>query len=259
MALLTKEDIHFFKSEGYLIKRGILDPSRMERAREAFWQAIPSEIERNVPETWARQLPVREEPPNSMGGHVWNYREIGSEDWMIQLLPLNPKVWSMAEQLLGKGTLCSPDGIRGIYATFPKGDEPVETPTCHCEGHPFHLGIVGYIDRVYPHGGGLKVWPGSHRRFYYAYEGRYAAERDRRYNDNAEYFNQRPYVDFYGEAGDIVFWHHRLAHSGGHNHSRQIRLAVFYDFIKQDMEEKLNFPPAEDMWEDWSEEVRSCE
>ena len=51
MALLTKEDIHFFKSEGYLIKRGILDPSRMERAREAFWQAIPSEIERNVPET----------------------------------------------------------------------------------------------------------------------------------------------------------------------------------------------------------------
>ena len=35
--------------------------------------------------------------------------------------------------------------------------------------------------------------------------------------------------------------------------------ARFNDFIKDDLEEKLNVPPLEDMWEDWSEGVRSCE
>jgi ectoine hydroxylase-related dioxygenase (phytanoyl-CoA dioxygenase family) len=66
-----------------------------------------------------------------------------------------------------------------------------------------------------------------------------------------------PYVEFHGEAGDIIFWHHRLAHAGGHNRTWQIRQAVFYDFVKDDLEEKMNMPPAKDMWEDWSEEVRS--
>lgn len=42
-----------------------------------------------------------------------------------------------------------------------------------------------------------------------------------------------------------------------HNRLPQIRVAVFYDFRKQDLDEESDLPPAEDMWEDWSEEVRS--
>ena len=214
MSALSKEDIRFFKREGYLIKRGILDIELMACAREAFWAAAPPQLKRDAPDTWSLPLP--------------ECRELHSH-------------------------------MRGIYATFPEGDHPSEAPTCHCEGHPFHLGVVGYIDRVLPEGGGLKVWPGSHQRCYYDFDGRYAATRDERYTRDTAYFDQLPYVDFHGEAGDIIFWHHRLAHSGGHNYSRQIRLALFYDFIKDDMEEKLDMPPAEDMWEDWSEEVRTCE
>lgn len=259
MTALTQDDIRFFKSEGYLIKRGVLDGDLMERAREVFWAALPPELDRHDPETWSRKMPARKDPPNSIGDHTWKYRELGGEDWMIQLLPSNPHIWTMAEQLLGVGTLRPPERLRGIYATFPQEDEPPGTPTCHCEGHAFHLGVVGYIDRVFPHGGGLKVWPGSHRSFYYAFAGRYATERDERYDRTTEHYDQQPCVDFYGDAGDIIFWHHRLAHSGGHNRSRQIRLAVFYDFMKQDLEAKLNLPPAEDMWEDWSEKVRGCD
>ena len=259
MSALSKEDIRFFKREGYLIKRGILDIELMACAREAFWAAAPPQLKRDAPDTWSLPLPECRELPSHMGGHIWKYRDLGSEDWMIELLPQNPQIWAMAEQFLGAGTLCPPERLRGIYATFPEGDHPSEAPTCHCEGHPFHLGVVGYIDRVLPEGGGLKVWPGSHQRFYYDFDGRYAATRDERYTRDTAYFDQLPYVDFHGEAGDIIFWHHRLAHSGGHNYSRQIRLALFYDFIKDDMEEKLDMPPAEDMWEDWSEEVRTCE
>ena len=164
MSALSKEDIRFFKREGYLIKRGILDIELMACAREAFWAAAPPQLKRDAPDTWSLPLPECRELPSHMGGHIWKYRDLGSEDWMIELLPQNPQIWAMAEQFLGAGTLCPPERLRGIYATFPEGDHPSEAPTCHCEGHPFHLGVVGYIDRVLPEGGGLKVWPGSHQR-----------------------------------------------------------------------------------------------
>ena len=254
---LSTEDIRFFKSEGYLIKRGILDAGLMERARESLWEAAPPEIDRHDPDTWSRPLPERREPPNVMVDHVWKFRERAGEDWMIRLLATDPQVWAMAEQLLGVGTLTHPDRIRGIYCNFPEGDDPPVTPTCHCDGHAFNLGVVGYIDRVDPDGGGLKVWPGSHRRFYYDFDGRFTTDRDERYARNTEYFDRQPYVEFDGDAGDIIFWHYRLGHAGSYNRSRQIRQAVFYDYVKQDLDEMRDVPPADDMWEDWSDEVRA--
>ena len=54
---LSTEDIRFFKSEGYLIKRGVLDLGLMERARESLWEAAPPEIDRHDPDTWSHPLP----------------------------------------------------------------------------------------------------------------------------------------------------------------------------------------------------------
>ncbi len=257
MAGLSTDDIRFFKREGYLIKRGVLDPGLMARARDALWAAAPPDLDRNNRESWVGPFPERIDSPNVMRGYIWKCRERGGEDWMVRLLATDPTIWEMAEQCLGKGTLKTPEKIRGIYCTFPEGQKPAETPTGHCDGHAFHLGVVGYVDEVHPNGGGLKVWPGSHRKLYHDYTSRYRNEPTEDYERDIETFNQQPYVDFHGDAGDIIFWHHRLAHSGGHNRSRQIRMAVFYDFRKQDLDEKSDLPPAEDMWEDWSEEVRS--
>ena len=38
--------------------------------------------------------------------------------------------------------------------------------------------------------------------------------------DVRDQVNRDPPVDCYGEAGDIVFWHHRMGHMAGHNYSR---------------------------------------
>ncbi len=257
--LLSADDIRFFKRKGYLIKRGVLDHDLMARARDALWEAASPPLDRNDPDTWVGPFEVRNDETNYMGEYAWKYRERGGEDWMIRLLATDPTIWSMAEQFLGAGTLRQPDRIRGIYCTFPEGDKPAKTPTCHCDGHPFHVGVVGYIDKVLPDGGGLKVWPGSHLRFYYDFDSRYRTEENERSRKDYDYFNTQPYVDFHGEAGDIIFWHHRLAHAGAYNRTRQIRQAVFYDFCKDDIDEKLDAPPAENMWEDWSEEVRSID
>ena len=41
------------------------------------------------------------------------------------------------------------------------------------------------------------------------------------------------------------------------NTSRQLRQAVLYDFVKKDLEETQQEPPQEEMWRDWSEEMRA--
>ena len=86
----------------------------------------------------------------------------------------------------------------------------------------------------------------------------YRHERAEGYDKHVEYFDSQPFVDCHGGDGDIVFWHHRLAHAAGHNRSRQIRQAVLYDFRKKDIEKTADEPPQEDMWRDWSDEVRAA-
>ena len=40
--MLTTDEMRFFKRNGYLIKRGVLDPALMERARTRLWDGAPS-------------------------------------------------------------------------------------------------------------------------------------------------------------------------------------------------------------------------
>ena len=252
MIRLSQEDILFFKEEGYLIKRKVMDPDPMARARGRLWDNAPPELDANDPETWVGRLEqYKDDRGNNRGGYGWKYREIGSEDWIVRMFPADPSIWGMAEQLLGSGALVAPERIRGIYCIMPEGDAPERPMGCHTDGHPFHLGVVGYIDDVPPKGGGFTVWPKSHSTLYHDYNSQYRHEPTAQHAGHIAYFNSQPYVDCHGEAGDIVFWHHRLAHSAGHNRSPQIRKAVLYDFRRKDMEQTMEEPPCEDMWRDW--------
>ncbi len=274
MSRLTPSEISFFKREGYLIKRNVMDPALTARARDRMWAGLPTRFEEDDPETWAGPFREDEEEKeerecgNVRSGFTWKYREPGSEDWIIEMLATNEPIWSWAEQLLGKSEVVHPkdsrpeqdapppDKIRGIYCRLPEGDAPDAPTTCHTDAGFFHLGIVGLIDEVPPQGGAFTVWPSSHRTFYYAFTSQYRHERAEGYDDHVHHFDSQPYVDCHGEPGDIVFWHHRLAHAARHNRSRQIRQAVLYDFRKKDIEITADEPPQEDMWRDWSDEVR---
>ena len=66
-----------------------------------------------------------------------------------------------------------------------------------------------------------------------------------------------PAVDCWGAEGTIIFWHHRLAHMAGHNYTNKIRQAVLYDFSRTDLDTCRLDPPQDDMWRDWSDELRS--
>ena len=52
MNALSKKEILFFKEEGYLIKRDVLDSRLMAYARDRLWEAAPLQLKRDQPETW---------------------------------------------------------------------------------------------------------------------------------------------------------------------------------------------------------------
>jgi len=259
--LLTSDELRFFKRNGYLIKRGVMDPALMARARACLWDEPPPSMKRDDPRTWVGPLPAADlskDPDSVRGEYHWKYRRIGADPWAVRMLATDPAIFAMAEQMLGAGEMQPPERIRGIYCILPFGDRPRPPVGCHCDGHPFHLGVVGYIDDVAPGGGGFHVWPGSHRTFYHTFRTGYLRDTAPGHEAAMERVNRdTPPVECHGKAGDIVFWHHRLGHMAGHNYSDRIRQAVLYDYCKRDLEQVQDQPPAADMWQHWSPQLRA--
>ena len=128
------------------------------------------------------------------------------------------------------------------------------------------------------------MWPGIHKRVFHLMNqqcnngrldhdgkqlhGQQNMNEDSPYADEMRRCNDDTTpVDVHGEAGDVVFWHHRCGHSASKNRSNVIRQAVLYDFRhkKLSLEERLQegdvpdpttAPPA-NMWLDWSDEVKA--
>jgi len=300
---LSGEQIGFFKHNGYLIVPGALDIAACAAARDRLWRSLPpvTELVRENPATHTGPFADAERSLDALDvrdGYRWQVRHFGTEAWLIDLV-FSPRMQSIAECLLGEGSLRTPiidgspmgtqgaawpggpvdpaldnDGVRGIYCTLPYGTKPREPDSAHTDGHPFNLGIVGLINDVPPDGGGFKVWPGSHRRLYPTFAMRYDQPRIPYYSHLPSHkgilhtdsylaelaqlqADTRP-VDCHGQCGDVVFWHHRLAHMAGHNYSSVIREAVLYDFCKTDLDQRRLDPAGGDMWRDFSPAVQAA-
>ena len=52
MIKLTPDEIRFFRDEGYVIKRKVMDEGLMAQARDRLWDNPPPGIDRNDPNTW---------------------------------------------------------------------------------------------------------------------------------------------------------------------------------------------------------------
>lgn len=298
---LTEEELCFFKQFGYLIKRQAVPKALCERALDRMWQTAPASIKRDDPATWKPIAPgeTSDDPLLVKQGVRWQYRGASTEAEVIEVA-FNRQLILWAEQMLGQGMLRPPkvggrpmgswgpawpggpvdpqlgEGVRGIYATLPTDEEYLEDHL-HTDGHPFHLGLVCLLDDSPPGGGSFKIWPRSHQRFYPLFPMQYDQARIPYYEHlpthkglihPVEYLEEvkkveadTPPVDCFGEAGDIVFWHHRMGHMAGHNRARPrtIRQALLYDFCKTDLDTLRTTPPQADMWLDWGEELRAAQ
>ena len=230
-------------------------------------------------------------------GYRWLNRALGVNRKVVELI-YSERICAMAAQLLGgnlrqavvDGTpmgaqgpawpggptdpALGTEGARGVYCTLPYGDKEREADQCHTDGHPFQLGVVGLLDDCPQDGGAFKVWPRSHERLYPTFTLRYDQPRipyydhlpsfkgivhsDEYLNEIARLNDDTKAVECWGNAGDIVFWHHRLAHMAGHNYSDVIRQAVLADFWTDELDEFRTQGPDGDMWRDWSPEVQNA-
>ena len=285
MSRLTTEEIKIFKRQGYLIKRGILDPKLMARARERKWAGAPPRMKKDDPTTWIGPWRPEEETtdgPGDAGGNYrkgfgWKYREPASEKWLVDMIAKSPVIFGWAEQLLGKGEVVIPDkrdgpsGVRGIYCVLPSGHLPKKPTICHCDVGPDHLhstanktlfapglGVVGLIEDIPPHGGAFTVWPETHRNIYQLFLSTEGLERNEAYKKRIIEFNDDLHVEGFGKAGDVLLWHRLLAHTAGQNRSEklQLREAVLADYDKIDPLDSPDLVSYQDMWCQWSEEVR---
>ena len=286
LAALSKEDIQQFITNGFLVKRKILDPKLCAAARDGLWAGnSSSHLRRDDPKTWVNGIPEadRQSTPDGMndrtGDYAWRLREPSGDEDMIDLLPR--RVFPWFEQLLGEvvtpevsSSAADPDPrgsrlrgwpvwggkeLRGIYCVLPK--EPTSSSPsmadaaragAHIDPEPMHLVVSGYIDKVPQGGGGIALFPGSHRLLYEAEPGsadiaRYSILHPPHPDNSAAAFvlPQPPGLrdvladiepfEFFGDEGDVVLWHGRMFHSATPNYSNppQIRQMITYDAYKK--------------------------
>ena len=187
------------------------------------------------------------------------------------MMVANPIIVGWAEQLLGSGKFDLPERVRGIYCRLPMGDAAEKPLTCHCDVSPDSLhetpfetllkpgiGAVGLIAPIPPNGRAFTVWPGTHKIIYDLMIRTEGLARNETYKQQLIDFNSNHCVEGWGEAGDILLWHRLLAHTAGWNRSEtlQLREAVLCDYAHREAEEPKTY--YEDMWEDWSDELRAA-
>ena len=198
---LTAEEISTFKTLGFLVKRNVLSQELCAKARDRLWAGNTSSfLRRDDPSTWG-VLPEedRVSTPDGLNDRTaqWRLRELSGDADLIELLPR--RVFPWCEQLLGEGEVVEPEvtsspedpdprgkrlrgwpvwggyELRGLYCNLPTEHTP-DSPTmaaaarqgAHIDPEPMHCVVSGYIDDVPKGGGGLALFPGSHRLLYNA-------------------------------------------------------------------------------------------
>ncbi len=275
--ILKPHEVSFFKQNGYIVKRQILDPDLMKKNIDLTWEKLPDSLERTNPETWkgivtdsCKTLSLAQRR-----GHVKLRECIHSNDLLINLLPRNPVIRGVLEQLLGEGkAIPKDDRARGVYPIFPypKSKYILELKhvrllkdafaNFHYDRHEYQIATMGYLDDVLPGGGGLYVWPKSHRLMYRAFNSRSNNEPNILLPLVRSIYRLRRPVEIHGRAGDVIFFHQRLLHRASTNYTQRIRYAILCDFYSKDFKQALDYskregkrdtvPRGKNMWEGWN-------
>ncbi|NKB99862.1 MAG: hypothetical protein GKR90_15380 [Pseudomonadales bacterium] len=228
---LSPEEISFFKHNGYLIKRRVIDDDQLFcRVIDYLWNNVPRNIlQRDDPHTWLdsphkRWTASDHEMVGLLHSGNWKMRSadrIGKESFLVDGIARHPTMLQLAEQLLG-GPLKSVNRVRGVYAVLPKPQHLVGALGPHCDYAAGQLGAMVVADEMPTGAGGFTVWPGSHTRLHECWDTCYGSsitgegvDAYRRCRD--EILSDTVPVETFGHPGDVIFWHHRLLHSAGIN------------------------------------------
>ncbi len=232
-ASLSGEEARFFKSEGFLFKRGLLDePATFRQIIDYFWAQVPRGLlNRDDPTSWYNvpEDAWTEDDAVNVGRLYkgnWKARSrggIGTESFLVDGIANHPRMRELAACFVG-GPIKKAERVRGIYAIFPHAPEAKGQLGPHADYMAAQLAAMVFIDDIPVHCGGFTIWPGSHHLLHPHWDtvhgGTMAEERKPGFQAaRDEVLRSIQPIEFSGRAGDVVFWHPRVLHSGGINHS----------------------------------------
>ena len=246
MPHLTPEQKNDFKENGCLIIRNALAPEQIQAAQDTLWAGI--EANRNDPETWVEAGPRSPASAN---------------DPAIRATVHESPLFAMMEEMVGKDLL-NP-GSAGPAFVYPSKDKNWSLPVRgHLDGYYTPTngvaeGTVGYmtmnvtiyVEDIDAKGGCFTYWPGSHRvaHEYFKTHSLLSVQG----GVSSDLYQEGKFPEgqqFVGKAGDAIFWHGQLFHSGSKNVNRNIRMALIGRFSRKDSND-IRFETNDDQWATW--------
>ncbi len=245
--MLSDKELEAFVRDGYLVKKGLLDNNECDRIIDATWAVLAEQRITPDPSTWSRA--------HSRRGVVKLRDEVADDSTIRDIVTNCSGVQEVVTDLMGPDSVNC--GVRGVYPTVPIPRLKSRPYEPHIEVHPCQVVVMYYLNDVTMNNGGLYVWPGSHRDVYLSHSKRFDFCARPEFLQHFDRYAVQAPVEFTGSAGDVLFFHHRLLHSGSNNFGNTIRFGILNDFIPANFEATRDVPPSPDnMWEYWSDHVQ---
>lgn len=230
---ITQNQIEFFRENGYLFKRNILDTSLIEKCLDHYWESAPEGFHRNDPNTWRGMISQNAFTREGIHHQDYDWKDFTLKDTLYgrSLIVENASIIEAVSALAPFPIQRS--HTRGIFGVLPGS-----------AGRPFHIdgprvypfiGVTGLLADSSLNAGCFTFYPKSHHRVSELIEN---GTLDVLKNKSQDMYKMDLWKDaliedpvqFTGSAGDIVFWHDSLVHQYTHNLSNDIRIAMFVDF-----------------------------
>ena len=197
--VVSDAEMAFFVDNGFLIKKGILDPDKLAAAMDLAWSHLLAEVpvlegsqwqlDRSDPSSWVNpqwaQMPAHPtsgpyqgRQPIEYYGRIVKLHDLGTDATLLDLFPNDPAVREVARTLLAEDLRPS-TRTRGIYAVFPTENPSDPSGKRRLRGAALgphtdqvcqQLNACAYLDDVAPRNGGFTVYPGSHKIMFRAHE-----------------------------------------------------------------------------------------
>ena len=245
--MLSDKELEAFVRDGFFSRKGLMSEDDCSRALEATWEVLAEQGITPDAATWKKAHARR---------GVVKLRDDISDNATIHDVVTNCSgVREVIEDLMGPDFVnCN---VRGVYPTVPIPRHKSRPYEPHIEVHPCQVVVMYYLNDVTTKNGGLLVWPGSHRDVYLSHTKRFDFCARQEFLQHFERYSVQAPVELTGSAGDVLFFHHRLLHSGSNNFGNTIRFGILNDFIPADFEAtRETLPTQENMWEYWSDGIQ---
>lgn len=252
--MLTPEQARSFARNGFVVLPGLVPASTCAHLVERTWSLLPSHWRRDDPSSWRGDVADSchvGSLDQRCGLIKFQLKDLGDDPAVVAAFQSPSPVHDAAFDLIG--TPLHRIRVRGLYAIAPAEhpDRLPRVPSPHVEGHAAQIVGLCYLDDVCPGGGGLLVWPGSHRELYPAFDSKLDHAVDGSFASRVARLRRFAPLELPGGRGDVLLTHHRLLHSPSVNRSTRIRFAFLCDYLRLGHELLCRQRPGPDLWEDW--------